>query len=84
MVEKKTKTSRPLRDQSTGSLRNKNNLKFFVERSSETVERTLQIVQKLQNEINQLKEGLLKADNQFPSLNQLARENKKKDKNQKN
>ena len=58
-------------------LRNKNHLKFFVDRSSETVERTLGIIQKLQQEINQLKDGLAKADNEFRNLNQLVQGDKK-------
>jgi molecular chaperone GrpE (heat shock protein) len=62
----------------------KNNLKFFVDRSSETVERTLNIVQKLQQEISQLKDGLVKADNEFRNLNQFIQENKKKNKDLKN
>jgi hypothetical protein len=63
---------------SDNSLRNKNHLKFFVDRSSETVERTLSIIQKLQQEINQLKDGLAKADNEFRNLNRLVQDDKKK------
>lgn len=57
--------------------RNKNHLQFFVDRSAETVERTLSIIQKLQQEINQLKDGLAKADNEFRNLNRFVEDSKK-------
>jgi peptidoglycan hydrolase CwlO-like protein len=40
----------------------KHHLQFFIDRSSETIERTLLIVQQLQQEIDHLKEGLSKAE----------------------
>ncbi|MDC0348939.1 hypothetical protein OAN21_00830 [Alphaproteobacteria bacterium] len=76
MVEKNT--IKPLKiEGEAGRKRVKNNLKFFVERSSETIERTLGIIQKLQQEINQLKDGITKADNEFQNLNRLSQKNKK-------
>lgn len=83
MSDKKTQLDIALisKKKSKSSLRNKNNLKFFVDRSSETVERTLNIVQKLQQEIGQLKDGLIKADNEFRNLTQVTQDNKKKNKN---
>jgi molecular chaperone GrpE (heat shock protein) len=38
----------------------------------------LSIIQKLQQEINQLKDGLAKADNEFRNLNRLVQDDKKK------
>ncbi|MFN7662337.1 MAG: hypothetical protein ACK5PQ_01230 [Alphaproteobacteria bacterium] len=58
---------------------NKGHLQFFVDRSSETVERTLSIIQRLQQEINQLKDGLSKADNEFRNLNRIVEESKKRE-----
>ena len=83
MVEKRKTVESALgaAEQDESSLRNKNNLKFFVDRSSETVERTLSIVQKLQQEINQLKDGLIKADNEFSNVTRFTHDDKKKDKN---
>ncbi|HCI48314.1 MAG: hypothetical protein A2977_02885 [Alphaproteobacteria bacterium RIFCSPLOWO2_01_FULL_45_8] len=79
MVEKR-KIIKPFpegSEQSEGSLKNKNNLRFFVDRSSETVERTLTVMYKLQQEINQLKKGLIKADNEFQDLSHFIQDDKK-------
>ena len=76
MIEKNT--IKPFKVEGEDSRKRvKNNLKFFVERSSETIERTLGIIQKLQQEINQLKDGITKADNEFQNLNRLSQKNKK-------
>lgn len=84
MVEEKTIKPILLNTKQTDtSLRNKNNLKFFLERSSETVERTLNIVQKLQHEINLLKEGLSKADNEFYNFKDFSEEGSQESKNEK-
>lgn len=44
--------------------KSQNHLEFFVERSAETVDRTLKIVQQLQQEIKHLKDGLEKTENE--------------------
>lgn len=43
----------------------KGHLEFFIDRSSETIERTLSIVQELQKEIHYLKDGLSRTKNQY-------------------
>ena len=52
-------------------------LKFFLERSSETIERTLTIVRNLQQEINQLKEGISKTDSAFRNLGKSEKDDPK-------
>ena len=49
-------------------VKNESHLEFFVDRSAETVERTLLIVRQLQKEIKNLKDDLAKAENEYKNL----------------
>ncbi len=63
----------------SGSKKSQNHLEFFVDRSAETVSRTLKIVQELQNEIRLLKDGLRKAENEYANVEEESAPKPKKD-----
>ena len=59
--------------------KSQSHLEFFVDRSAETVHRTLKIVEELQKEVQFLKDGLRKAENEYKNAieNQVSRRKKK-------
>ncbi len=63
----------------SGAKKSQSHLEFFVDRSAETVDRALKIVEELQKEVQFLKDGLRKAENEYKNAmeNQVSRRKKK-------